>query len=149
MPAGFYLLALAFPSGAFALAAGKGYGLLASLLLLYYAAPLLWYGVGAVFPLGELPWARRFAPYLRTGGLPLLALTLPYAPYWLLAGSLRAGLGKAYAAFLRGPGVGLPLTVLFLWPLGYALPPFFSSLILFMGILLSERVWKRLAAARL
>uniref|UniRef100_A0A7C5VF84 Uncharacterized protein n=1 Tax=Thermus caliditerrae TaxID=1330700 RepID=A0A7C5VF84_9DEIN len=130
-----------FPSAGFALAAGKPPETLFLLLVLYYLIPLAWYAAGRG---GALVLARfRHLP------LEALVLVLPYALYWLMAGAIRAPLLKAYRVFLRGPGLGVPLTVLILWPLGYKLPPLLGSLFLFAAILLVERIWRRTSASTL
>ena len=119
------LLAL-LPSGGFALLAAQG-GSLGLALIAYYAAGPLWWALGRTL-------RGVYTPPLR-GPVPLaaLALALPYPVYWLGAGLLGRGLREAYGGFLQGPGVGVPLVVLLLWPLGWHLPPVWGGVLVFLG----------------
>lgn len=136
------LLVLLVPSLGFGLAAARGEALL-PLLLLYYGGGILWMGLGRALA----PWmGRRLGRKQVEGAWALgLALLLPYPLYFLLMGLLRAPVGTAYGAFLRGPGVAVPLTVGLLWPLGVHLPPLLGAGLVALGSLLGERVWRRWA----
>jgi len=123
------------PSLAFSWARGSGGSLLA-VLLLYYSFPLLLYGLGSRLPL-PVDRLKRLPPEVG-------ALLVPYALYWLGAGKLWS-LRAAYAGFLKGPGVAVPLMVVVLWPLGVYLPPLVGAGVVLLGSVGAERVvrWAR------
>ncbi len=135
-------LTVLVPSLGLSLAVGYAREWVPFLLALYYLAPLGLYGLGEV--LGRV--LRPF-PFHREEAVPLMALLVPYALFWLGAGFLRIPLPLAYASFLRGPGLAVPLVVLLAWPLGYRIPPALASLLAFGLFLLAERgmrwVWRR------
>jgi len=104
-------------------------------LLVYYGLPSLLYALGRrAFRLGLFPPA------------PAAALALPYLPYFLLAGAARAPLGKVYKAFLAGPGVAVPLSVLLLWPLGAKVSPFLLGALTLGLAFLGERALRSMRA---
>jgi len=133
------LLTLLAPSLGLSLAFGHAREWLPLLLGLYYAFPLLLHPLGRRLP---LPGRLGVLGGLGARGeayLPLLVLLLPYGLYWLAAGRMGARLGPAYAAFLKGPGLAVPLVLLVAWPLGVRLPPFAATLLLLGLFLLAER----------
>lgn len=131
------LLTLLAPSLGLSLAVGQERGVVEGLTL-YYLAPVGLHRLGRFLP---LPLPRG----LREVHLPLLALLLPYALYWGTAGRMGAPLGKAYLAFLKGPGLAVPLVLLVAWPLGLHLPPMPATLGAFLLFVGGERLMRGLA----
>jgi len=131
------LLAPLAPSLAFAWARASG-GSLLPVLLLYYALPLPLYLLGSRLPL-PLGGGR-----LKGVSPEALALLLPYLLYWVGAGRLWP-FWAAYAGFLKGPGLAVPLTVLVLWPIGLHLPPLLGAALVLVGSVGAERAvrWLR------
>ncbi len=126
------------PALGFALAAGYAPWLLPLLLLLYWGVlPPLLHG-------GWRRWAGRLPEPPR---LPLeaYALLLPYLLYWGVAAKRGSSLGEARLAFLRGPGLGLPLAALLGLLLGVRLSPPLVSL----GVLLLSLAFQRALRYRL
>lgn len=106
--ASLFFLGILVPSMGLSWAMGYAREWVAPLLSLYYLAPLGLYGLGRLLrPLGRLP-----LPLLGEATLPFLALLLPYSLYWVWAGVSRVPLGAAYRAFLKAPGLAVPLVVL-------------------------------------
>lgn len=122
------LLMAAVPSVGLALAAGYAPGFLPLALLAYYTYPLLLMAGGQLL---RGRWRERLPENLlrHPMRLPLMALSLPYPVYWAAAGALGEPWLQAYGAFLRGPGLAIPLAVLVLQPLGMVLPPALVSLL--------------------
>lgn len=131
------LLTLLAPSLGLSLAVGQGEGVVEGLVL-YYLAPVALHRLGRLLP---LPLPRG----LGEAHLPLLALLLPYALYWGTAGRMGAPLKRAYLAFLKGPGLAIPLVLLVAWPLGLRLPPMPATLAAFLLFMAGERLMKDLA----
>lgn len=130
------LLTLAVPSLGLSWAVGYAREWVFPLLLLYYLVPLGLYGLGGIL-------ARAFPglplPRLKEAALPFLALLLPYSLFWVGAGFARVPVLAAYWAFLRGPGLAVPLVVLVAWPMSWHVPPFLASLMTLSLFLLGER----------
>jgi hypothetical protein len=125
------------PSGAFALAAGYTPSLIPLLLALYWGLlPSLLYRAGAVFD-GRLSFLRL--PRLRG---EVYALALPYLLYWPTARRIGLPFLGAFLAFMRGPGIGVPLATLISLLLGRHLPPLLVSLTVLGLAALLERVAK-------
>lgn len=129
------LLGILFPSLGLSWAMGYGREWLPLLLVLYYLVPLGLHGVGRL--LAHLPLRPPWRP--QGEALALTAALLPYSLYWLGAGLARIPLGEAYRAFLKGPGIGVPLVVLLAWPLSLKVPAFLASLLTLGLFLLWER----------
>lgn len=137
------LLTLLAPSLGLSLAFGHAREWVPLLLGLYYTFPLLLHPLGSRLPLpGRLARLRDLGSG-KEAYLPLLVLLLPYGLYWLAAGGMGARLGPAYAAFLKGPGLAVPLVLLVAWPLGVRLPPFAATLLLLGLFLLAEKALRR------
>jgi hypothetical protein len=133
----FFLVFLA-PSGAFALAAGYAPSLIPFLLALYWGLlPPLLYGAGAVLD-GRLPFLRL--PRFRG---EIYALALPYLLYWPTARRIGLPFLGAFLAFMRGPGVGVPLATLLSPLLGRHLPPLLVTLAVLVLAFFLERAAKR------
>ena len=125
---------LAAPSAGFALSAGYAPQLLPLLLFLYWGLlPPVLYGVGA------LPIPLRF-PQVRG---EIYALVLPYLAYWPVSRWRGTPLGGAYRAFMRGPGLGVPLAAFAGGFLGLHLPPLATSLAVFSLALFLERALRK------
>lgn len=135
------LTAVFLPSLGLAWAVGYAREWVLPLLVLYYLVPTGLYGLGRW--LGK-PLHRFLAPP-KDASLPFLALLLPYSLFWLWAGAARAPLGAAYGAFLKAPGLAVPLVVLVAWPLSWHIPPFLASAATLGLFLLGERSVRWLA----
>lgn len=142
-PWSFILLPFA-PALGFSWAVGYAREWIPLLLVLYYLLPVVFYGLGR----GLKGLAGRFLkptlPQAGEGGVRLLALLVPYTPYWLTTGFLRVPLLTAYKAFLQGPGLAVPLVIFVVWPLGLHLHPSLASLFSLSLFLLAEKGVRKL-----
>jgi len=133
-----FFLVFLTPSGAFALAAGYAPSLIPLLLALYWALlPPLLYRAGAIFD-GRLP----FLPLPRFRG-EVYAISLPYLLYWFVARRVGLPFLEAFLAFMRGPGIGVPLAALLSLLLGRHLPPLLVALAVLVLAFLLEKGAKR------
>lgn len=133
------------PSLALALTAGYAPELLPLALGGYYLLPLVLFWLGRAVAgkwLLAVPQRLKEHPFR----LYAMVLSLPYPAYWVVAGGLGDGFGSAYLAFLRGPGVAVPLAVVMLYPLGAKMPPALASGLALAGSILAEQLVRRLVA---
>lgn len=126
------LLFLLTPSLGLPLLVAQGEALpLLFAFLLYYLLPFPLYALGR-----RLPFRPRPLPPA------ILVFLLPYWAYWAYLGAQGTGLPEGYRAFLRGPGLALPLVGALGWGIGVWLPPWPTALSTFLLLLLGERFLK-------